>query len=224
MYFQNEFYKKQCCAILVKNLILTTKYFFSWKNFFCSGLWNFYFCLNWLVVLTWNQNFLKQTKTLIEGKIGAMWLTLQGPLRWGTPAPPSGPRAHPARRSSCQDLMGHRTRDNYYTRTFWRFSWAKFYISNIKQETITTEEASEDFHGKALSNAEQKGTLKQIWILRSWCIPSSWGQVYSPYHLASSSLMSGEEDDTGTGFGFWAGFLLKRETIFWAPAVGVAVA
>jgi len=110
VYFQNEFYKQQWCAILVKNLILTTKYFFSRKNFFCSGLWNCYFCLNWLVVLTWNQNFLKQTKTLIEGEIGVMWLTLQGPLRWGTPAPPSGPRAHPARRSSCQDLMGHRTR------------------------------------------------------------------------------------------------------------------
>lgn len=36
--------------------------------------------------------------------------------------------------------------------------------------------------------------------------------------------MSGDEDVTAAGFGFWAGFLLKRETIFCAPAVGAAVA
>ena len=36
--------------------------------------------------------------------------------------------------------------------------------------------------------------------------------------------MSGDEDDTAAGLGFWAGFFLKRETIFCAPAVGVVVA
>ena len=98
----------------------------------------------------------------MEGKIGVMWLTLQGPLRWGTPAPRSGPRDHLAGRSSCQDLMGHRTRDNYYTRSFWRFSWAKFYISNVKQETITTEKASEAVGARC--------THHTTWRARRWCL------------------------------------------------------
>lgn len=36
--------------------------------------------------------------------------------------------------------------------------------------------------------------------------------------------MSGDEDVTAAGLGFWGGLLLKRETIFCALAVGAAVA
>ena len=56
------------------------------------------------------------------------------------------------------------------------------------------------------------------------CNLSNQVLVYSPYHLASSSLMSGDEDDTTAGLGFGAGFFLNRETIFCAPAVGAVVA
>ena len=90
----------------MNNLNLTTKLLLFTNLFFSPSIWYTAYFSDQQVVLNlisakttnWNPNFQKQTWILWQAKLEfiIMWLTLLGPLRWGTPAPLSGPRGLPA--------------------------------------------------------------------------------------------------------------------------------
>jgi hypothetical protein len=79
---------------------------------------------------------------------------------------------------------------------------------------------------KACNRTENKrhSAHRKILKLLRQCSLKWFLRIVGSYHLASLSLMSGLEEPTVAGLAFWgAGFLLKRETIFSDPEVGVAL-
>ena len=132
--FRRNLTDSKVAPLGVNNLNLTTKLLLFTNLFFSPSIWYTAYFSDQQVVLNlisakttnWNPNFQKQTWILWQAKLEfiIMWLTLLGPLRWGTPAPLSGPRGHPAGRSSCQDLSRNTqkiNRGNHYTRGSWIF-------------------------------------------------------------------------------------------------------